>query len=173
MNTSSCRATARTHSWHFSSEFLAQYKPQSASGCSGLQATPAHEALDVTYTPATKSESLLSYENAQRLINIATIIFATMQIYERYQIIGSATQPTVDDYQLIVAIKKLIAAWCPSIVQSAGVYGFFLVDSTAIVFKALVYKAIAKLLLLCVYGDISDLIGSIVHGGINTAKLAL
>ena len=171
-----CRQSIFKSSWHFSPDFLAQYKPHQAPELEALQ--PAPQSLH-TYQPlasepqllVARPASLFSYENAQRMINIATIIFATIKIYERYQAIGITAQPNMNDYQWLASMKKMIASLCPDMLQTMGAYGFFLIDSTAIVFKALVYKAIAKLLLLCAHGDISDLIGSIAHGGVHTAKL--
>lgn len=165
-----CRQNIFKSSWHFSPDFLTQYKPQQVSPHESSLFNSTSDALPIQLT---KDTSIFSYENAQRAINIATIIFATIKIYERYQTIGATARPTTNDYQLISAIKKIIASLCPDMLQSMGAYGFFLIDSTTIVFKALVYKTIARLLLLCAHGDLSDLIGSIAHGGIHTAKLLL
>ena len=153
-------------SWHFSPDFLTQYKPPQVIA-PATHITPA-DALPVQLA---QDASILSYENAQRTINIATILFAAIKIYERYQTIGTTTEPNMNDYQLIAAVKGIITSLCPDMLQSIGAYSFFLVDSTAIVFKALVYKTIAKLLLLCAQGDLSDLIGSIAQSGVHAAKL--
>lgn len=156
-------ANATKNHWQFSPDFLAQHVPKKTTYNTVYQ--PAHVPLYPSHT-VPQEPSLFSYENAQRMINIATIIFATIKIYERYQTIGVAT---VHDQSWTLALTS----WCPAMLHSFGVYGNFLIDSTTIVFEALIYKAIAKLLLLCAHGDISDLIGSIAHSGIHTAKQLL
>lgn len=160
---SSCYETVNKAHWQFSADFLAQHGPKNAPY--GTVYQPAHVPLHLPHT-APQESSLLSYENAQRMINIATIIFATIKIYERYQAIGVAP---VHDQSWTLALTS----WCPAMLHSVGMYGNFLIDSTTIVFEALIYKAIAKLLLLCAHGDISDLIGSIADGGLHAAKQLL
>lgn len=164
-----CQQSVSKPSWHFSPDFLVHYKPQETPTPGAYQFSgPQTDTIPIQ---SYKDFSWFSYENAQRAVNIATIIFATIQIYERYQTIGFAPEQSPNDYQVIIAIKKIIASLCPEIIQHMSSYGFFLVDSTAIVFKALVYKAIARLLLVCAYGDLSDFMSSITHGGFNALKV--
>lgn len=64
--------------------------------------------------------------------------------------------------------------FCPTIVQNIGIYGTFLFDSTAIICEALMYKTIAKLLLICAHGDLRDLFfSSATKNECNTPKCLL
>lgn len=153
--------------WQISPAFIAAHNQEYSAPCIPLmqkKASDNDEHKDET------SSFLLSYDNAQRLITIATIIFATVKIYERYQLIG-VSAPQIPDPSWTDTIKNYLIALCPAPLHSVGIYGAFCIDSTTIVFEALIYKTIGKLLLMCAYGDISDLLGSVVHGGVHAAKL--
>lgn len=160
----SCHASEPKPNWQFASAFLAQHQPKKTFYKSTY---PPKQSNQCTKT---QSRSLFSLENTQRVISIATIIFATIKIYERYQTIGA---PWQHDQSWTLAVKQYLVSWCPSVLHSIGIYGAFLVDSTAIVFQALIYKTIAQLLLLCAYGDITDVISSLAQGGAYTVKKLL
>ena len=178
-NSACAYSTLKSH-WQFSPLFLAHYKPQEIGGHPIYQTIqpPLFTHLTAPHYPQEPSiiqanSSLFSHENAQCMVNIAAIVFATIKIYQRYETLHLKLPTALNDQSWASAIKTMIISSCPSILQSASTNGVFLIDSTTIIFEVLIYKSIAKLLLLCAYGDIVDLLRSIAHGGFNTAKQLL
>lgn len=171
-----CAQNTAHGSWRFSPEFLACYQQQKTENISTINS--AHHEAYIT-TNATQEKALttpsilFSYENAQHLINIAAIIFAAIKIYQRYETINITPSANNDNTSWSLSLKNIMPSILPSILYNISIYGSFLTDSTKIVFQALVYKTIAKLLLLCAHGDITDVLKSVFDGGRYAVKKVL
>lgn len=137
--------------WHFSSQFLTTYYHQ--------EAHPPEQQSVVPPDPEkpSASSSFLSQATIEKAINIIACTYAFAQIYNRYQAMHAP--PGVDD-SWTGSLKNALSSLCPALIQTIGSHGMLFIDSTEIVFETLVYKAIAKLIVLCAYGDIGDFIKS-------------
>jgi len=152
---SNCQGHILRSPWQFSADFLEQQdeKPQPHSWL-----TLEHPKQE-TLPSAPKQASWFTVNNAHKIINIATLMYACIKIYKRYQQIDATTPPSEGEYMLMKKLKQLMLYVCPQFIQTIGSHGVFFIDSVEIIFKALIYKTLAQLVVLCGSGNIFDLIG--------------
>lgn len=180
-NSRASQESSRT--WQFSSTFLQNQKPNTPSNSpsSELKPTipsspPSHHVQNVipinspypyipsiahTHQPPNPPPSLFTYENAYTALNVATMSYVAYEIYRLYTAMINPSQAIKTDESsfIIKAFKEILLFLCPQFLQNIGRIGLFFIDSFAIVVQALLYKTIAKLIILCGQGDIVDLLG--------------
>jgi len=102
-----------------------------------------------------QSKPWLTVENAHKVINIATLTYVCIKIYNRYHEVY--TLPVAQNSSLMVGtLKQIVNSICPQFIQTIGTHGCFLIDSVEIAFKGLIYKTVAQLIVLCGSGNIVD-----------------
>jgi hypothetical protein len=91
----------------------------------------------------------LNIQNVHRIINSAAFIFAAAKLHQEYLrlFIDPKNSPK----------EGSLSLFYPHIMQAFQAHVSFLGYSIAIALQTLCYKTIARLLLLCAYGDLRDL----------------
>src|SRR3990167_9078269 len=99
---------------------------------------------------ATKKQQLVSFDTAEKLIDLIALGYASKKVYERYQLIG-APNPTPTGL-----LSSIIAKIYPVSLTCLEARSKFILDSSLIIIETLAYKTLAKLILLCGKGDLRD-----------------
>ncbi|MCX5922306.1 MAG: hypothetical protein NTX86_03185 [Candidatus Dependentiae bacterium] len=158
--------------WQFSADFLQHYQAGSKIEEPMISLPLSTQKPDLNdwliiqtpeHLPPPSSSSWITYEKAHTLINITTMGYVLMKIYQRYNQLYAANQSADNSYAITKLFKNGLSYICPQFIQSLGTQGIFFVDSIQIIGTAFLYKTIAQCVIFCTSGNIFDLLRSIAH----------
>ena len=112
-------------------------------------------------SPSQEQSSLLNYDTAHIVLNLATISYIFHSLYYEYEAYSSALRnPDESESFTQKIIQYHINLLFPQLNITLGTHLVFFIRSVSIIILAMCYKTIAKLILLSIQGDFFDFIGS-------------
>lgn len=149
-----CTGTAIAETWQLSERALT--KSSEDSEVSQTYNEPKKPApLEPTNYYTKKVRSLLSFKNAHTALDYGAFAYALYHVGILYK----NPSPNPANQSLIATfLKKNIEYICPTFIKQTGSQAIFICQALGVIGETLLYKTIAKLILLCGDGDILDVL---------------
>lgn len=119
----------------------------------------------ISQKPAQAQNSLLNYNNTLTALNMATLCYICHELYREYRMYSYALEHQTEPDSLIERfIVHHINLLFPNLEITFGLHFTFFIRAASIIILAMLYKTLAKLVLMAWHGDLFDFISSmIVH----------
>lgn len=107
--------------------------------------------------PQTNQPLSLTRQEFYKCINILSMLYASIKIIKQYNNIYVQTIPDTSQNSFIISkLKNFSAYMCPQFLKKLNKHGQFFINSLEIIIETLIFKYIAKLIILCGSMDILD-----------------
>lgn len=145
-------------SQRFSAEFLKEIKKSVFQDA--VKSDEFSQKKDIVIIQAEKAKTrYFTYERCSAMINLAAAAYATHKIYHCYRF---------GKMRASLKSELFLYRFYPEYLKNLEDGGAFFVDATAVLVETLIYKTVAKLMLVCAMGDLSDVVE---QGIIRTKKI--